>query len=215
MTQNYADAFDARIRELIEGGGYKIEDVFNLGVELGRCLEKENLSDLRLSYFAEAEEKSDLRKNFGQLHRKVCDWLERLVKASIKDQINQNKFGEWSIGFNRLYGNNGEFDPSVVKKRYVQFSTVRRGEGEHFIAYFELQGKIRDLFEKHNQPTNFEIIVDNDDGEDYVSISKEGQIDSLYGCMISYNCDLSKESVDDYAKFVNDLEKSLLLMLLE
>ena len=71
------------------------------------------------------------------------------------------------------------------------------------------------MFEKHNQPTNFEIIVDNDDGEDYVSISKERQIDSLYGCMISHNCDLTKESVDDYAKFVNDLEKSLLLMLLE
>ena len=215
MTQNFADAFDARIRELTEDRKYKLEDVFNLGVELGRCLEKENLSDLRLSYFSETEEKLDLRKNFGQLHRKVCDWLERLVKASIKDQINQNNFGEWSIGFNRLYGNNGEFDPSVVKKRYVQFSSVRRGEGEHFIAYFELQGKIRSLFDKHNQPTNFEIIVDNDDGEDYVSISKEGQIDSLYGCMISYDCDLSKDSVDNYAKFVNDLEKSLLLMLLE
>jgi len=67
MTQNFADAFDARIRELTEDRKYKLEEVFNLGVELGRCLEKENLSDLRLSYFAEAEEKSDLRKNFGQL----------------------------------------------------------------------------------------------------------------------------------------------------
>lgn len=216
MTQNFANAFDARIRELTEDKKYKLEEVFNLGVELGRFLEKEkeNLSDFRLSYFAETEEKSDLRKNFGQLHRKVCDWLERLVKASIKDQINQNKFGEWSIGFNRLYGNNGEFDPGIVQKRYVQFSSVRRGEGEHFIAYFELQGKVKDLFEKHKQPTNFEIIVDNDDGEDYVSISKVEEIDSLYGCMISYNCDLSTQGVEDYSKFINDLDKSLLLMLL-
>lgn len=215
MTQNYADAFDAKIRELTENRNYKLEDVFNLGVELGRFLERENLSELRLSYFAAAEEKSDLRKNFGQLHKKVCDWLERLVKASIKDQINQNKFVEWSISFNRLYGSNSEFAHSVVKKRYVQFSSVRRGEGEHFIAYFELQGKMKGLFEKHNQPSNFQIIVDNEDGEDYVSFSKERQIDFLYGCTISYNCDLSKESIDDYARFVSDLEKSLSFMLYE
>lgn len=214
MTQKLSDVFDVRIREITEERTYKIEDVFNLGVELGRHLQKENLSDFRLSYFAEIEEQYDVRKNFGQLHKKVCDWLERLVKASIKEQITQSNFRQWSVGFNRLYSNSSEFDTCIVQKRYVQFSSVHKGEGEHFIANFELQGKIKDLFEKHKQPTNFEIIVDNDDGDDYVSISNEDQIDSLYGCMVSYNCDLNKQGLADYAEFVNDLDKSLMFMLL-
>jgi hypothetical protein len=134
---------------------------------------------------------------------------------SIKEQIAKSNFRDWSVGFNRHYGNNGKFDASIVDKRYVQFESVRRGAGRHFIACFEVQGKLKTLFDKHNQPTEFEIIVDNDDGDDYVSISIKEQVDSLYGCMISYNCELNSEGVEGYSKFVNDLEKSLLLMLLE
>jgi len=215
MSHDFAKDIDAKVRKLTEERKYKAEDIFNLGVQLGRHLEKEKLADVRLSYFAEFDEKTQLRSEFGQLHKSVCDWLERLVRMSIKEQISESKFRDWSIGFNRLYGNNGEFDASIVEKRYVQFKSVRRGEGEHFIAFFEVQGKLKNLFEKHNQPTEFEIIVDNDDGDDYVSISKEEQIDSLYGCMISYNCELDREGLESYSKFVNELEKSLLLILLQ
>lgn len=215
MSQDFAKDIDAKVRQLTEERKYKAEDIFNLGVQLGRHLEKEKLADVRLSYFAEFDEKTQLRSEFGQLHKSVCDWLDRLVRMSVKEQISESKFRDWSIGFNRLYGNNGEFDASIVEKRYVQFKSVRRGEGEHFIAFFEVQGKLKNLFEKHNQPTEFEIIVDNDDGDDYVSISKEEQIDSLYGCMISYNCELDREGVEGYSKFVNELEKSLLLILLQ
>jgi hypothetical protein len=215
MSQDFAKDIDAKVRQLTDERKYKAEDIFNLGVQLGRHLEKEKLADVRLSYFAEFDEKTQLRSEFGQLHKSVCDWLERLVRMSIKEQISESKFRDWSIGFNRLYGNNGEFDASIVEKRYVQFKSVRRGDGEHFIAFFEVQGKLKNLFEKHNQPTEFEIIVDNDDGDDYVSISKEEQIDSLYGCMISYNCELDREGVAGYSKFVNELEKSLLLILLQ
>jgi len=215
MSQDFAMDIDAKLRKLTEERKYKAEDIFNLGVQLGRHLEKEKLADVRLSYFAEFDEKTQLRSEFGKLHKSVCDWLERLVRMSIKEQISESKFRDWSIGFNRLYGNNGEFDASIVEKRYVQYKSVRRGEGEHFIAFFVVQGKLKNLFEKHNQPTEFEIIVDNDDGDDYVSISKEQQIDSLYGCMISYNCELDREGVESYSKFVNELEKSLLLILLQ
>lgn len=215
MTKIVADAFDLRIRELTENGKYDLEDIFNLGVQLGRHLEKEHLSDLRLSYFAEVEKNSDLRKKFAQHHKKLCDWLERLVKASIEAQINQNKFRGWSIGDNSDYGSNSKFDSRIVEKRYVQFASACREADGHFSAYFELQGKIRDLFEKHKQPTKFELIVDNDDREDYVLVSNEEQIGSLYGCVISYNCDFSEDSVRAYIMFVNDLEKTLLLTLLE
>jgi molybdopterin converting factor small subunit len=214
MSQEFAMDIDAKLRKLTEERKYKAEDIFNLGVQLGRHLEKEKLADVRLSYFAEFDEKTQLRSEFVKLHKSVCDWLERLVRMSIKEQISESKFRDWSIGFNRLYGNNGEFDASIVEKRYVQYKSVRRGEGEHFRAFFVVQGKLKNLFEKHNQPTEFEIIVDND-GDDYVSISKEQQIDSLYGCMISYNCELDREGVESYSKFVNELEKSLLLILLQ
>jgi hypothetical protein len=215
MSQDFFKDIDKKLRQLTEDKKYKQEDIFNLGVQLGRHLEKERIADIRLSYFTEFDELTQLKRDFGKLHQNVCGWLEQLVRMSIKDQISESKFRDWSIGFNRLYGNNGEFDASIVKKRYVQFKSVRRGEGEHFIAFFEVKEKLKNLFEKHNQPTEFEIIVDNDDGDDYVSISKEEQIDSLYGCMISYNCELDREGVESYSKFVNELEKSLLLVLLQ
>jgi hypothetical protein len=57
--------------------------------------------------------------------------------------------------------------------------------------------------------------VDNVYGEDYILITKEDQIDWLNDCMISYNCELNKEDIDKYSIFVNELEKSLLFILLQ
>lgn len=215
MSQNFAKDIDTQVRQLTEDEEYKAEDIFNLGVEHGRYLEKEKLAYIRPSYFAEFDEQTQLRDDFRQLNKSVSDSLERLVKMSIKEQIVKSNSRNWSIGFNRLHGNNGKFDASIVDKRYVQFKSVRRGKGEHFIACFEVQGKLKTLFDKHNQPTEFEIDVDNGDGDDYVSISMEDQVDSLYYCMISYNHELNRKNMDSYSKFVNELDKTLLLILLQ
>jgi len=215
MSQEFAMDIDAKLRKLTEERKYKAEDIFNLGVQLGRYLEKEKRADVRLDYFAEYDEKSQLESDFRQLHKSVCDWLERLVRMSIKMQIEESKFRNWSIGFNVLYRNNGEFDANIVDKRCVQFKSVSEGEDEHFIAFFEIQGTLKSLFEKYNQPITFEIIVDNVYGEDYILITKEDQIDWLNDCMISYNCELNKEDIDKYSIFVNELEKSLLFILLQ
>jgi hypothetical protein len=79
MANDFANTIDIKIRELTENSKYKLEDVFNLGVQLGRYLEKENLAYVRLSYFDEFDEKTQLRVDFRQLEKSVCNWLERLV----------------------------------------------------------------------------------------------------------------------------------------
>lgn len=163
----------------------------------------------------DVDEQTQLKTKFRQQHKKVCDHLERLVKKSVKRQIVESKLQSWTIGFDTHYGDNGEFDTSIVQSTCVQFKGVRSGDGAHFIALFKIVGKLKSLFEKYNQPTEFEIIVDDENGDDYISISKERQIHSLYGCMISYNCELNREGIDNYSKFVDALDKSLLFTLIE
>ncbi len=163
----------------------------------------------------DVDEQTQLISKFRQLHKKVCDHLERLVKASITKQIAESKLQSWSIGFDTHYGDNGEFDASIVQNSCVQFKGVKSGDGAHFIAIFKIDGKLKSLFEKYNQPTEFEITVDDENGDDYISISKERQIHALYGCIISYNCELSREGIDNYSKFVDALDKSLLFTLIE
>jgi hypothetical protein len=41
MSQDFAKDIDAKVRQLTEERKYKAEDIFNLGVQLGRYLEKE------------------------------------------------------------------------------------------------------------------------------------------------------------------------------
>ncbi len=215
MSQDYIDDINSKVSQLAGNRHSTLEDIFNLGVQFGRYLEKNDLTNIRLRSFEQIEQETQLKVELIKLHETVCALLERLVKVSIKDQINQSSLREWSIGFNEVYGTSSEFDPSVVEKRCVQFSSVERGEGDHFIAHFFVQGKLRDLFEKHKQPDQFEIIVDNDHGYDSVSITEERQIDALNSCMIFQNCERSKSGVEGYTKFVNDLKKSLLFMYLE
>jgi len=214
MTENLK-RIEAEILEKISNGDITSEFYFDAGVRIGRELQLNNLPDYRLELFKEIEDDKALKRKFSELHKKVCDWLERLVKLSIKDHISQNLYGVWTVGLDNTFLQNCVFDESIVEKRFVQYSNLRRGEGDHFIAFFTVEGKLKKIFEKHLQPIKFEIVVDNDDGGDNLTIKNLNQIESLYGCMANYNCNIDFQGVNEYENFVNEIEKCLLFILME
>ena len=216
MSSSEIKQIEYDIVKLAEDGELTNKSSFDLGVRLGRFLEKNSLDNVKLSYFEAQENAVILRQRFGTLHSRVLEQLEWLLHLSIKEHINISKFKSWSTGFDKRFNDDAFFGNEIESKRNVQFHSLSKGDTEyHFIANFLLTGKIAELFEKHNQPIHFQIVVDDDSGEGNVDIRAEKDLVKLYGLSAHYNCEFTDNGVDSYDKFVKALDKKLMLTKIE
>jgi len=213
MSNEDIKKIDDELVKLAEDGNLTIETSFNLGVRLGRILELQKIDELKLEYFHKQDNLYKLRLRAGKLNSKVLGHLEMLLHLSIKEHINISKYKCWSTGFESRFTDDAIFSDVIVDKRNVQFHSLRAGETQyHFIANFKITGKIAELFEKYNQSTNFEIVVDDDSGEGNVDIRSPKDLVKLYGLSAHSNFEMTDSGVDTYEDFVNALDKKLLFV---
>lgn len=216
MSNEDIKRIEDELLKLSEDGNLSIENSFNLGVRLGRILECKNIDDLKLDYFYKQDKLYKLRLRIEKLNSKVLANLEMLLHLSIKEHINISKYKCWSTGFEKRFTDDAVFSDVIVKKRNVQFHSLRAGETQyHFIANFKITGNIAELFEKYNQSTNFEIVVDDDSGEGNVDIKSPKDLAKLYGLSAHSNFEMTDSGVDTYENFVNAFDKKLLFTKIE
>lgn len=216
MSNEDIKRIEDELLKLSEDGNLSIENSFNLGVRLGRILECKNIDDLKLDYFYKQDKLYKLRLRIEKLNSKVLANLEMLLHLSIKEHINISKYKCWSTGFEKRFTDDAVFSDVIVKKRNVQFHSLRAGETQyHFIANFKITGNIAELFEKYNQSTNFEIVVDDDSGEGNVDIKSPKDLAKLYGLSAYSNFEMTDSGVDTYENFVNAFDKKLLFTKIE
>jgi len=213
MNKSEKIFIEEELTKLMENGNLTVESSFNLGVRFGRYLQLNSINDFKLDYFKKQDNLYKLRLRVGKLNSKVLGHLEMLLHLSIKEHINISKYKCWSTGFESRFTDNAIFSDVIVEKRNVQFHSLRAGETQyHFIANFKITGKIAELFEKYNQSTNFEIVVDDDSGEGNVDIRSPKDLVKLYGLSAHSNFEMTDSGVDTYEDFVNVLDKKLLLV---
>ena len=216
MSNEDIKRIEDELLKLSEDGNLSIENSFNLGVRLGRILECKNIDDLKLDSFYKQDKLYKLRLRIEKLNSKVLANLEMLLHLSIKEHINISKYKCWSTGFEKRFTDDAVFSDVIVKKRNVQFHSLRAGETQyHFIANFKITGNIAELFEKYNQSTNFEIVVDDDSGEGNVDIKSPKDLAKLYGLSAHSNFEMTDSGVDTYENFVNAFDKKLLFTKIE
>lgn len=216
MSNEDIKRIEDELLKLSEDGNLSIENSFNLGVRLGRILECKNIDDLKLDYFYKQDKLYKLRLRIEKLNSKVLSNLEMLLHLSIKEHINISKYKCWSTGFEKRFTDDAVFSDVIVKKRNVQFHSLRAGETQyHFIANFKITGNIAELFEKYNQSTNFEIVVDDDSGEGNVDIKSPKDLAKLYGLSAHSNFEMTDSGIDTYENFVNAFDKKLLFTKIE
>ena len=109
MSNKEIRLIEDEIIKLAEDRELTYESAFNLGVRLGRYLEKNNLDNIKLDYFEEQDKVDNLRKRFGALHSNVLGHLEKLLFSSIKEHFTISKFKSWSTGFEERFTDDAFF----------------------------------------------------------------------------------------------------------
>lgn len=191
------------------------EKLFNLGVELGRLLEKSNITDYRLPFFVEQEDAENVAQEKGKLIRQAEKLLLDIVKKAYKAELDETG----AISIDASYNGRREthLSDDIVNRFFVKHTqTEQYQSGQDFTLTFILQGKLQEIFQRHSVSPQFEITVSNNSGEEDETLYDADDIDhQLYGINIKQHAQTTTLSVEQLKAFVDDLEKNLLFLLIK
>lgn len=180
------------------------EELFNLGVEMGRLLERNNIPLHRPKIFVDFEEKNNaFDKRAEQISR-----ANKSVAFIIRNAIAEHVENFWEFCFSRNRHSCTKLDESLVEKFGVQ--TVRTTQVEHggsFEAEFELSGQIGQVLEKYGIDAWARADVDNTSGDEQETIYSADDVDKIFGVNLRLNGHNTEFDYEQLRSLADELEQ--------
>ncbi len=202
------DFLNERIREHCEGIGQYDEALLNLGVQLGRLLERGSLSAHRPKVFIDTEERNMEFKRRWAPVRALEKSLINIFHLAVAEEINaQGSFcfsedDEFSFYTTRL-------SDSAVEKFQLQIlqSTYAEYESEITVEV-ELKGELGLLMGFHKLPARVRfMITDIDEERQEKVLTLPSGVKSIYGVLLSLNPDHTSLTTVQIEQLQQDIEK--------
>ena len=186
------------------------EDLFNIGVALGRLLEIEKIETYRSPFFVERDAKAAVQKNNYKLAKEASQIILKLVKSAYTEQYNEG--GTVDFSDNRQHRSDSKLEDEIAKRYCIQHvSTEQNTIGGDLELTFRVLGDLATIHKRNNVPLFVRFDLVNDSGEDTVTLYDEESIQkafALRGHCFSFtqnNADLSVEN------FLKELEQFRLM----
>jgi len=186
--------------------------LFNLGVELGRLLEKSAVAEFELPIFSELKEKSKVLAEKKLIVKKIEQKILYIVKAAHKDQIKVHGIIRY---FTKSYLNwNEKLSNEISVKYQLQHLNTQQTEVKgDFNLNFELIGDLGDIFQKNSIPSSVLVTLANSTGGDSESLLYEHNADAFSSLQLKIDTYSDQHSLCELESFFDELEKFLLIHL--
>ncbi len=189
------------------------EELYKLGIQVGRYLEKNGLPGYRSKVFIDREV---VRKNRDTVREKI-DALEQLllkiVKCAIAESIEAGN--RWSVSTDNSYTDKGTFGDEISKKYLIQYSRTEQEDTDcDFEVLFDLIGELKEAFESESIPPRFTVSLSNSTGGSSESIYGVGGLSSLYDAKILVNSFDPVWTADRLDKLMENLPSQVSYILL-
>lgn len=179
------------------------EELFNMGVELGRQLERNNIKSYRPSVFVEFENNNNAYELLSNEFNRIESVVQFLIHTAIKKHMDKYGDFEFSKGFTCT-----KFDDETVDKFCVQLSRVTQQEyGGSFEAEFILNGDVLDLLKQCEIGEYVRCDVENTSGDDYETIYDTASIGHIvFGIGLRINRHSNDWNLDKLKELADKLE---------
>ena len=209
------DDVNKKLEKLLYVDGWRLdkEKLFNLGVELGRELERLKI----IEYVSPVWESINNKKEHDEKVKKACekieDFIATLVKQSVKRHIEQT--GSWSISKDRGYSLE-KFDDEIVKQYNIQvLNCSMETSGGEFTVSFGVEGKLLDLFEKFNIYEQFTVRIYNETGEEDQAVYDIEDVNEYIDSVSLVIRDRNEWALERFDECLNEISKSYLFLLIK
>lgn len=156
------------------------EELFKLGVELGKFLATSGADFDRLPYFVERELENSKQERLREKRQAISDVIQRLIVVACAEQIKISG----SITFDSvMYWRGGKLiDDEVADEFFVQCHSVRQEDEEQdFEVEFEIIGELADLFHKYEARTTICVNAHNLDYDTKLVVTNVDDLKGTFG----------------------------------
>jgi squalene cyclase len=206
---------EQKIQQLFDEGKLRdIRTVFDIGVEFGSALQRNNVTTYDYVFWSELDKQNKKETEIRDAVSSINKFLLMLVRKSIAEYIDEN--ASWSISKGNWRSEYDEFDTKTLRKYCVQITYVNMSQyGGDFECRFKVVGKLAKLFKKNNIHTEFEVLVYNDNGEEETSIYEVSDINSAVARLNCHVRNINNWEVEQYKQFLNEISKDFLFDILK
>lgn len=190
------------------------EKLFELGVELGRELQKLSVEKYRLPFFETQSQSVSAEKTkrdcIKQLNVKVLSQVVKAVRAHIEE------YG--ALTFNASYRRSDyeKLDDDIGERFGIKhIRTSQTQVGGDIELYFTFVGKLAEHFTNNNITPQFEVRLDNSSDEDNETVYEVDEESYPFrGVYCGLNALDDRQSVEFVKSFGEDFDKCLLMHLM-
>lgn len=200
---------NARLKELDQ----KIEDycfsksrydegMFNLGVEMGRLLERQSIPSYRSQVFQNFDQNNLLHSAKEAEYSRIKKSLAFIVRNAVGEQI--DAYGEFcfaaSIEFQSFLSD------EIVKKFQCQIDRSRNVTATHFLVHVDFVDEVKDALRLGKLPIRADIDLENTTGNDQEILYKGNDVSKFME--LSLNIRVASYEVQQLKTAADALEKS-------
>jgi hypothetical protein len=185
------------------------ERLFQIGVELGRELQRLEIENYRLPFFENQSQSVNAEKAkrgyIDKLNVKALSQVAKAVRAHIQE------YG--ALTFNASYhrSDDEKLDDDIGLRHGIKHTRTSQSQvGGDIELYFSFVGKLAEHFTKNNVSPQFEVTLYNSSGEDYETVD---EVDDEFYPFGNAHCGLNllneSQSVEFVKGFCEDFDKHL------
>lgn len=203
MTAEF-EKLNKKIKNHIGEYGRSDEKLFNFGIELGRLLEKNKIKEHRLDFFIEQENNENQTEAKRERINSVNKIIGKLIGWAHKEQFNKSGSIHYETGWR---SSNKPLSDEIENKYNINYTRINQNNvGGDFDVYFKVNGKLKDIFDKHKVGIEVETTLSNSSGEEDEYITNEDDAEnSFYSTQISLYADQDNKSVSEVDAFATDV----------
>lgn len=176
MKVNMITTIDDAVRALDLNWSKTNEELFRLGVQLGRHLAISGEKMDVLPFFKECEDARNCNARMYEVKKKLSLLVGNLFYRACSSQIIEIGGISFSLK-SRSYMDAFLPKESIFENFFIRRVAVLNYEhSESLLLKFELCGSVGEIFENHNYPKQWELVCEDPNGETYVDIVSQEKI---------------------------------------
>ena len=206
LMTNMFDDIEDKLREILSHGIYTDrEKLFNLGIELGRRLNKNKIDNLRLNVWSDREQNHSKMIAINKAEKKIEELIAKLVRLSILHHINAT--GSWSIARGGGYALD-KFSDEIVKKFNIQVVNCEmERDGDDFTVNFEVTDELATIFSTHKIYKRFDALITNHSGDNDQKLYDISVLRSYISCINAHIRNRNGWELNQYEEFLLEIGK--------
>lgn len=209
---------DSKLNQLLQERFPNVVEVFNLGVDVGRELQLNNIADYQLPSLTAKEEASRKWQELLELNERIENLLKKLIVFCIDAYIKEHNGGYFEIEKRGSgYSDCDRWSEEIAKLFGVSYS---HADMETYGGEFEMElstaGWLNELNEKYNLPTTFNATFSNDSGEEYAYIGNKERAESgIWSVSTMNNYVFTNMTIEKIEQYVQELEQQVIFLSLK